>query len=150
MERAQLLDLPAVSIVKSDFSDDVEFGKALLEQVGDWDTDIIALAGFLVKLPPSFIAQFPGIIVNIHPSLLPKFGGYGFYGQKVHAAVLEAGETITGCTVHLVDEGYDTGKILAQKTLLIHPGETVVELAARVLKAEHELYPEVLERLARE
>jgi phosphoribosylglycinamide formyltransferase-1 len=87
--------------------------------------------------------------VNIHPSLLPKFGGQGYYGLKVHQAVIQAGEKETGCTVHLVDGEYDTGKILAQRKLEVDPGESPEELAKRVLKLEHELYPKVLEDLAK-
>lgn len=121
---------------------------ALLNQVTEWKTDIIALAGYLTKLPSTFTEMFKGPVVNIHPSLLPKFGGHGYYGLNVHQAVIEAGETETGCTVHMVDAEYDTGRILAQKKVSVIQGESASELAARVLKLEHELYPEILEQVA--
>jgi len=107
---------------------------------------IIILAGYLCfYIQPDW---FNGPVVNIHPALLPKYGGKGFYGDRVHEAVLAAADTETGCTVHLVDEQYDHGRILGQKKVPIRPGDDVNALAARVFAAECELYPEVLSRLA--
>jgi phosphoribosylglycinamide formyltransferase-1 len=119
------------------------------EAIGAWladrRPDIIILAGYLCFfIQPDW---FTGPVVNIHPALLPKYGGKGFYGDKVHKAVLEAGETETGCTVHLVDGEYDHGRILGQKSVPVLPGDDVDALAARVFEAECELYPEVLARL---
>ncbi|HEY0673251.1 MAG TPA: formyltransferase family protein, partial [Longimicrobiales bacterium] len=88
-------------------------------------------------------------IVNIHPALLPRFGGQGMYGRKVHQAVLDAGEKVSGATVHFVNEHYDEGDIIAQKTVPVLPGDTAESLAARVLEVEHLLLPDVLEQLAR-
>jgi len=87
--------------------------------------------------------------LNIHPALLPKFGGKGMYGKFVHEAVLKAGETQSGCTVHLVDEIYDHGRILGQKVVPVYPDDTVETLSARVLEQEHKLYPEVLQKIAK-
>lgn len=149
LERADRINLPSVVLKASDFPNEELFADALYKTVSEWKADYIALAGYLTKLPNSFIQRFPGTIVNIHPSLLPKFGGQGYYGLRVHQAVLQAGEKETGCTVHLVDGEYDTGKILAQLKLEVNPGESPEELAERVLKLEHELYPIILEDLAK-
>ena len=120
--------------------------------IGDWladhRPDIIVLAGYLCFfIQPDW---FDGPVVNIHPALLPKYGGQGYYGDRVHRAVLEAGDTETGCTVHLVDDQYDHGRILGQRKVPVLPGDDVDALAARVFEAECELYPEVLARLAGE
>ena len=107
---------------------------------------IIILAGYLCfYMQPDW---FIGPVVNIHPALLPKYGGKGYYGDRVHEAVLAAGDTLSGCTVHLVDDQYDTGLILGQKKVPVMPGDDVSALAARVFAAECELYPQVLSRLA--
>ena len=109
---------------------------------------LIALAGYLKLVPGEVVRRYAGRIVNIHPALLPKFGGPGFYGMRVHQAVIDAGERISGATVHLVDEEYDRGRILAQSEVPVLPGDSAETLAARVLDAEHRLYPEVIEALA--
>lgn len=109
--------------------------------------DAIALAGYLKPIPAELIHAFPGRIVNIHPALLPKFGGHGMYGRHVHEAVLAAGETESGCTVHLVTERYDEGPILAQARVPVLPDDTPESLAARVLVQEHQLYPSTLQEL---
>ena len=107
---------------------------------------IIILAGYLCfYIQPEW---FSGPVVNIHPALLPKYGGQGFYGDRVHEAVLAAGDTETGCTVHLVDDQYDHGGILGQKRVPVLPGDDVAALAERVFAAECELYPRMLSRLA--
>ncbi len=107
---------------------------------------IIILAGYLCfYIQPDW---FAGPVVNIHPALLPKYGGKGYYGERVHEAVLAAGDTETGCTVHQVDDEYDHGRILGQKKVPVLPGDDVAALAARVFAAECELYPQVLSRLA--
>ena len=101
---------------------------------------IVCLAGFLRLLPTEVLNGFPGRILNIHPSLLPKFGGKGMYGIRVHEAVLAAGENESGCTVHLVSEHYDEGAILLQRRCAVLPDDTPETLAARVLKEEHIAY----------
>ena len=113
------------------------------------DVDLIALAGYLRLLPPAIIKRYPKRIVNIHPALLPKFGGKGMYGIKVHSAVIEAGEKTSGATVHFVDENYDEGEIIAQRNVPVMPDDTPEMLAARVLEVEHQLYPDALEDIAR-
>jgi phosphoribosylglycinamide formyltransferase-1 len=100
------------------------------------------------KVPASVISAYRGRILNIHPALLPRFGGQGMYGTRVHEAVLAAGERESGATVHLVDEEYDRGAILLQRRVPVLPGDTPASLAARVLEAEHQVYPEALRRFA--
>ena len=106
--------------------------------------DIIALAGYLRLVPPDVTRAFRGRIVNVHPALLPKFGGPGMYGMKVHEAVLASGAKETGATVHFVDDHYDRGAIIAQRKVSIRDGETPSSLAQRVLEVEHDLYPTVV------
>ncbi|MGH7465065.1 MAG: phosphoribosylglycinamide formyltransferase, partial [Longimicrobiales bacterium] len=103
--------------------------------------DLIALAGYLRLVPAAVIDRFRGRIVNIHPALLPAFGGAGMYGRHVHEAVLAAGCRVTGATVHYVDEVYDEGRIIAQWPVPVLPGDVAETLAARVLRVEHRLYP---------
>ena len=109
--------------------------------------DFIILAGFLLKVPSSLIQAYPDRIVNIHPALLPKYGGKGMYGNKVHAAVIEAGETESGITIHYVDEIYDHGKIILQATCAISVDDTAASLAAKIHLLEHENYPTAIEKL---
>lgn len=111
--------------------------------------DYIALAGYLKLFPAEVIRAYPNRIVNIHPGLLPKYGGEGMYGHFVHEAVLAAGEKESGPTVHIVDEIYDHGRILEQATVPVVQGDTPESLAARVLKEEHKLYPRVLDNLVK-
>jgi len=110
--------------------------------------DTVILAGYMKKLGPLTLQAFRGRILNIHPALLPKFGGPGMYGKRVHAAVLAAGETVTGVTVHVVDALYDHGRILAQCEVPVREGDTVDSLADRALQQEHRLYTETLRRIA--
>ena len=113
------------------------------------DIDLIALAGYLRLIPPAVIKRYPDRILNIHPALLPKFGGKGMYGLHVHRAVIDAGEKVSGATVHYVDEKYDQGRIVAQREVPVLPSDTPETLAARVLTVEHELLPAALEQVAR-
>lgn len=115
---------------------------AILEAHG---ADYIALAGFLRKIPPELIARYPRRILNVHPALLPAFGGKGMYGMHVHRAVLEAGETQSGISIHLVNEHYDQGEIIFQKKLKLTEGESTETLAEKIHKLEHTHYPRVLE-----
>jgi len=110
--------------------------------------DIVALAGWLSILDSEVTRRWAGRMVNIHPSLLPKYGGPGMFGHHVHEAVLNAGETESGCSVHLVNEGVDEGRILARKKVPVLKNDTPESLASRVLEGEHELYPQVIFRLA--
>ena len=137
--------VPAASFRRKDYTDKVAHNEAINAWLKDHSPDLIILAGYLsYYIKP---AGFDGPIVNIHPALLPKYGGQGYYGDRVHEAVLAARESVTGCTVHLVDEVYDNGQILGQQEVPVMPGDDVEALAARVFAAECELYPAVLSRL---
>lgn len=109
--------------------------------------DFVLLAGFMKKIGPATLAAFKRRILNIHPSLLPEFGGRGMYGPHVHEAVLAAGKTETGVTVHLVEGGYDEGAILARRKVPVRKTDTAATLAERVLRVEHQIYPETLQKI---
>jgi phosphoribosylglycinamide formyltransferase 1 len=141
LERARAAGIPAV--VLRDSADAAE----LLAALGD--ADLVVLAGYLKLIPAAAVARFRRRMINIHPALLPAFGGPGMYGHRVHAAVLASGATASGATVHYVDEQYDRGPIIAQRTVPVLPGDTAETLAARVLAVEHELLPQVVLELAR-
>ena len=113
------------------------------------DAQLVVLAGYLKLVPPVVVAQFRGRMINIHPALLPDFGGPGMYGHHVHAAVLASGVRESGATVHFVDEAFDRGDIIAQEKVRVEPADTPETLAARVLEAEHRLLPTVVLDLAR-
>lgn len=135
-EAARALDVP-VRVCPPD-------GDILANLEGcDW----ICLAGYTRLLPPDVVVGFEHRILNIHPSLLPKFGGQGMYGRHVHEAVLASGDSESGCTVHWVTERYDEGAIILQRTCEIRPDDTVESLAARVLALEHEAYPAALAKV---
>ena len=120
--------------------DNEAYGNALLCRLQNAEIDLICLAGYMRVLPVQVVRAFPGRILNIHPSLLPKFGGRGMFGEHVHRAVIEAGETESGCTVHFVEDGYDTGPIALQSTVPVEPEDTPESLAARILPVEHATY----------
>lgn len=144
--RAKRLRLPCATVSPKAFPGRRAFWKATWEAVDAWDPDLVVLAGYLcyLRVPK----RYAGRVLNIHPSLLPVFGGKGFYGDRVHAAVLASGRKVSGCTVHAVDNVYDHGRILAQARVPVRKGDTVPLLAARVFRAECRLYPAVLERIA--
>jgi phosphoribosylglycinamide formyltransferase-1 len=122
--------------------------RTILETLQDCGVEVLVLAGYMKKLGSKTLAAYRGRILNIHPALLPKFGGKGFYGDAVHQAVLAAGATESGATVHLVDGEYDQGTILAQRKVAVLPDDTPETLAARVLEQEHVLYAETLQKIA--
>jgi len=116
----------------------------LIQTLIDNDVNLICLAGYMKLLPTSIVIQFQNQILNIHPALLPQFGGKGFYGIKVHEAVIMSNAQESGVTVHFVDDEYDHGTIIAQETVLVRSEDTAETLAARVLQVEHKLYPQVV------
>ena len=124
--------------------------KLLLQALLKAKVELICLAGYMKFLPKRIIIEYKDRILNIHPALLPQFGGKGFYGMKVHEAVIEAGTAESGVTVHLVDEEYDHGKIIAQKKVKVRDGDTAKTLAKRVLKVEHDLYPKVVKAFCKD
>jgi formyltetrahydrofolate-dependent phosphoribosylglycinamide formyltransferase len=143
LSRAQAHDVKAV-VVDSKLSPDAAFQAEVLKVLEDHHIDIVCLAGYLKKVGPRIVERFRGRILNIHPALLPGYGGPGMYGHFVHEAVLKASEKESGCSVHLVDDEFDHGPVLAQSKVPIQPGDTPEVLAQRILLEEHKLYPQVL------
>ena len=125
-------------------------GKLLFQALLKAEVELICLAGYIKLLPIRIVNEYKDRILNIHPALLPQFGGKGFYGIKVHEAVIDAGAAESGVTVHLVDEEYDHGKIIAQKKVKVQSGDTAITLAKRVLKVEHDLYPKVVKAFCKD
>jgi phosphoribosylglycinamide formyltransferase-1 len=148
LDLARAHNIPAVHLSPAQFPGEEAYTDRLLALLSEHRVELIALAGYLKKIPGRVVQQYRNRIVNIHPALLPKFGGRGMYGIHVHKAVLAAGEKMSGATVHLVDEEYDHGAIVMQKTVEVKPHDTPETLAARVLEVEHELYPQVLRAFA--
>jgi len=141
LERARRATVPAT--VLRDANDPTELLAALR------DAHLVVLAGYMKLVPAPVVARFRGRMINIHPALLPDFGGPGMYGQRVHEAVLASGAKESGATVHFVDEAFDRGAIIAQEKVRVEPGDTPDTLSARVLEAEHRLLPRVVLELAR-
>lgn len=120
------------------------YGAALLRVIDEAKPDLICLAGYIRKVPDSIVAAYPGRIMNIHNALLPAFGGRGMFGLHVHQAALDYGVKVSGCTVHFVDESYDTGPIILQSVVPVEDDDTAETLAARVLVAEHKAFPRAI------
>jgi phosphoribosylglycinamide formyltransferase-1 len=141
MQRAASFDIPACAFTRADLYENGRVEELLREH----RIDFIVLAGFLWLMPAALLRAYPGRIVNIHPALLPKYGGKGMYGMHVHHAVREANEPESGMTIHLVNEQYDEGNILFQARTAIAPEDTPEDIAAKVLALEHRYYPEVIQ-----
>ncbi|MFU8860612.1 MAG: phosphoribosylglycinamide formyltransferase [Cyclonatronaceae bacterium] len=143
ISRARKYRIPVNIVKRADYTSDDAFGEELNQILQEWDPAIIVLAGYMQKIPANVIDAFPGRIINIHPALLPKFGGKGLYGIRVHQAVLDAGEKISGCSVHIVTNEYDEGPVIGQISVPVNTGDTPEVLAARILAEEHKLLPVV-------
>ncbi len=149
LERARRHNIPAEALVKKDFSDKEQFDEALLKLIDSYQVDLIVLAGCLFILSEELVRKYHNRIINIHPSLIPSFCGDGYYGLKVHEAVLARGVKITGATVHFVDEGTDTGPIILQKAVPVKDNDSPELLQRRVMEqAEWELLPEAVRLLS--
>ena len=149
LERARKHNIEAVCISPKQFPDREAFHKALLEKLQASGVDLVVLAGYLVAVPPMIVDAFPNKIINIHPSLIPSFCGVGYYGLRVHEAVLARGVKVTGATVHFVDKGTDTGPIILQKAVKVEQGDTPEVLQRRVMeKAEWKLLPLAIDLIA--
>ena len=149
LERAKNAGIPAECISPKQFENRELFNEALLAGVKKYNPDLVVLAGFLVIIPPALIAEYRNRLINIHPSLIPSFCGTGYYGLKVHEAVLARGNKVTGATVHFVDEGTDTGPILLQKAVYVQQGDTAEILQKRVMvEAEWEILPQAIDAIA--
>jgi len=135
----------SIDIASFDAADD---GSSLLDLLRKFRVDLVVLAGYLKRIPPAVVREYSGRIINIHPALLPAFGGEGMYGARVHEAVIASGARESGVTVHLVDNEYDRGPIVAQWRVPVEKSDTAESLAARVLAAEHVVYPRVIEMVA--
>lgn len=143
LERARVAEVPALALSHKDFASREEFDQKLVESLRAAGVELVVLAGFMRMLTPVFLRAFPGRIVNIHPSLLPAFPGV-----RAQAQALAHGVKVSGCTVHHVDEGVDTGRIIAQRAVPVLPDDDVESLTARILEQEHDVLVEVLARFA--
>ena len=149
LERAKNAGIDAKCISPKNFSNRDGFNKALLDELKRLNPDLIVLAGFLVNISEDIVKAFENKIINIHPSLIPSFCGKGYYGLKVHEAALKRGVKVTGATVHFVDAGIDTGRIILQKAVDIHPGDDAKSLQKRVMEeAEWIIFPKAIEKIA--
>lgn len=146
--RARRHGVPTAVVRPADYAGPEAFGETLLSELTRHEVDHVALAGFMRHIPAGVVAAYRHRMLNIHPSLLPAFGGKGLYGRRVHEAVLAYGVRWTGATVHLVDEEYDTGPIVLQEPVPVLPADTPETLASRVLQTEHRLYPAALRLFA--
>lgn len=143
IKRAQKHCIPTF-VIDSNASD---FEQKLLDLLSELNPDLIVLAGYLKKIPTVIINTYSGRVINIHPSLLPKYGGKGYYGMNVHRAVIENKEDVSGCTVHFVDEFYDNGQIIEQIEVPVSSTDTPESLAEKILRREHELLPNTIHKL---
>ena len=141
VDKAKKLNIPLVFTSKTDLLRFVDLAKTLK----NYAVDYIVLAGFLLKIPSKMISSYPNKIINLHPSLLPKYGGKGMYGSNVHEAVLENKETETGITIHLVNQNYDEGKIIYQESFSLSPDENLESLTAKIHELEQSLFPKIIE-----
>jgi phosphoribosylglycinamide formyltransferase-1 len=148
LDRAERHDLATHVVSPGDFEDEMSFGEALLDRLSRHDVTFVALAGYMIKIPRNVVDAYRGRMTNVHPALLPAFGGQGMYGMNVHRAVLDYGVHWTGVTVHLVDEEYDHGPIVLQEPVPVYADDTPDRLAERLKTVEHELYPYALRLFA--
>ena len=147
LERARKEGIAHYHISGKNYPDPEELDRAILSVLKAHSVDIIVLAGYMKKLGSKTLTHFRGRILNIHPALLPKYGGKGMYGMNVHEAVIKAGENESGVSIHIVDSNYDTGPVIAQARVPVKPMDTGESLAARVLEQEHLLFPETLQKI---
>lgn len=145
LERARRHGIPAHAVDRRAYRDEPAFNNALHRILDQYQAELLVLAGFLSRLE---LRGYNGRTVNVHPALVPAFSGKGYYGERVHRAVLEAGVKLTGVTVHFCDEEYDTGPIILQEAVPVEPDDSVDSLAHRVQKKERELYPRALQLIA--
>ncbi len=148
LARARNLGIPAYHISSKVFPDRGLFVNEIISTLERHGVDTIVLAGYMKLLPPEVVKHFKGRAVNIHPALLPEFGGKGMYGINVHKAVIEASKKESGPTVHVISSEYDEGRILAQRKVPVLPDDNPESLAARVLEEEHKIYAETLQKIA--
>ncbi|MFC1651076.1 phosphoribosylglycinamide formyltransferase [Candidatus Latescibacterota bacterium] len=150
LERASNHGIDSLHISSFTEGSHEEADKRICSEMLSRNVDLIVLAGYMKSIGTELIDKFEGRIINIHPALLPKFGGTGMYGMNVHRAVVAEGETESGPTVHYVDGKYDHGEIISQRKVPVYPDDTPEDLQKRVLIEEHKIYPEVIQKLAEE
>lgn len=143
LEIAKKRNIPAGIVNREQLNDEA----FLLGELKNHQINLIVLAGFMVMIPAFLVREYQNRMINIHPALLPKFGGKGMYGKHVHEAVLKAGEKKSGITIHHVTEEYDEGKIIFQAEVTISPDETIASLEEKIHRLEHENYPKIIEKL---
>lgn len=146
LKRAENAGISTLKVTRSEFNSDEDFDKFILAKLKEYEIDLILLAGYLRILTKPLLEAYKDRILNIHPSLLPDFGGMGLYGMKVHEEVIKSKTSISGCTVHIVTENVDYGPILAQISVPVMPDDTPQSLAGKVLKEEHKLYPATVQK----
>ena len=144
LKTAAKFNIPGIHLSQKLFDDEKAFTRNFLLQLKKYNTGMILLAGYMKKVSPAVVKKFKNRILNIHPALLPEFGGKGMYGIHVHEAVIKSGKRKSGATVHLVDEKYDNGAVVLQKEVIVKSTDDAGTLAKRVLRTEHRLYPEVI------
>ncbi|MDG5814208.1 phosphoribosylglycinamide formyltransferase [Chitinispirillales bacterium ANBcel5] len=147
-EKARKYGIEVLHCSPSHYLDEKEYCSSLIEKLEEKNVQLIVLAGYMKKLPAQLVHHFKEKIINIHPSLLPAFGGKGMYGSNVHKAVLDYGSKVTGVTVHFVDEEYDHGPVIIQEPVRVFDTDTCETLAARVLATEHAVYWKAVEAIA--
>lgn len=147
LERAKNAGIESVFLDPKQFTNNIDYDKKLVEMISNYNVDLIVLAGYMKILTEGFINAFPNKIINIHPALLPNFGGKGMYGKYVHEAVLKSGVKESGCTVHFVTREVDAGPIILQKKVSVTLGDTIESLSKRVLAEEHKLLVEAIEKV---
>jgi phosphoribosylglycinamide formyltransferase-1 len=150
LTRASKHGIPVFTAGRKEYPDENERHKAISDALKKADADLIVLAGYMLILPSEIIRAYKNRIINIHPSLIPKYCGKGYYGLRVHQAVIDAGESESGATVHYVDEGIDTGPVILQARVKVVQGDDAETLAARVLEAEHRLLVSAVRKIVDE
>ncbi len=148
LEFARQQGIPAKHCSRFQFNSEVEFATAMMQTLREHNINFIVLAGYMKKLDPTIISTFKNRIINIHPALLPAYGGKGMYGMHVHEAVIANRDSVSGATVHFVDEEYDRGPVVMQQQVDVSPNDTPEKLAEKVLKIEHALYPKAINLFA--
>ena len=148
LERARRAGIPVSHLSGRTHPNPGQLDEAITETLRRHGVQVVALAGYMRMLGPRTLDSYRNRILNVHPALLPKFGGRGMYGERVHEAVLASGDSVSGVTIHLVDEEYDRGPVVAQTQVPVLPGDTPDTLAARVLEQEHILYTKTIQRIA--
>ena len=148
LERARAAGIPTAHLSSATHPAPDALDAAIERTLKSHGVELVALAGYMKKLGPRTLGAYRNRVLNVHPALLPKFGGWGMFGARVHAAVLASGDRVSGVTVHLVDDEYDCGPVISQVEVPVLPGDTRETLAARVLAQEHILYPKTLQRIA--